>query len=137
PLDAVRELARHGHQIDAAGLLEIRVLRDLHAVAPDFPAQAPRSQGRRLPVVLDKANIVARGIEADRAQRIEVQVLDVQRRRLEADLELIVGTGAVRVLAVATVGGSAAELRERGVPWLGTQHAQERRGMERTRADLD
>ena len=76
-------------------------------------------------------------IEADRAQRVEIEILDVERRRLEADLELVVRAGAVRVLAVATVGRTPAELRERGVPRLGTEHAQERRGMERTGADLD
>ena len=52
-------------------------------------------------------------------------------------MELVVRAGAVRVLAVATVAGTPAELRERRVQRLGTEHAQERRGMKRPRADLD
>jgi hypothetical protein len=67
----------------------------------------------------------------------QVQLLDVGRRRLEADLELVVRAEAVGVLAVATVAGAAAELRERRVPRLGSEHAQERRRVERAGADLD
>src|SRR2546430_6256260 len=37
------------------------------------------------------------------------------------------------IVAVATVGGAAAELRERRVPRLGAEHAQERRRVKRDR----
>src|SRR5690606_24807360 len=97
----------------------------------------PRTERWRLPVVLDEANIVARRIEADRAQRVEVEVLDVERRRLEADLELVVRARAIRVLAVTSVGRTTRELDERRVPRLGAEHAQERGGMKRAGADLD
>src|SRR6185312_8005801 len=92
---------------------------------------------RRLPVVLDEADVVRRRIEADRAQRVEIEILDVERRRLEADLELVVRARAVRVLAVAAVAGTPAELRERRVPRLGSEYPQERRRMKCPRADLD
>ena len=54
----------------------------------------------------------------------------------KADL-IEIGTEPVGVLAVATVAGAAAELRERRVPRLGTEHTQEGRRVERAGADLD
>ncbi len=137
PLDAVGQLGGDRQQIDAAGLLEVRELRDLHAIAPHFPAEAPRAERRRFPIVLDEAHVVRAGIEADRAQRIEVEVLDVERRRLQADLKLVVRARAIRVVAVTTIRRSPAELRERRVPRLGAEHAQERRRVKCPRADLD
>ena len=67
---------------------------------------------------------------------LEVQVLDVGGRRLEDDLELVVLVQAVRVLAVAAVGGPPRRLHVRDLPRLGTEHAQERLRVHGARADL-
>ena len=67
--DAVGDFARNRLAFEAADLLEVGELGDLHAVQPDFPAQAPGAQRRRFPVVLDEADIVHQRIEAERLQR--------------------------------------------------------------------
>ena len=77
PLEAVGELARDRAAVVAADLLEVGVLADLHAVAPDLPAEAPGAERRALPVVLDEADVVQLHVDADRRQRTEVDVLQV------------------------------------------------------------
>src|SRR5262245_32752742 len=51
-LEAVGQLGGDRPQVDAARLLEVGELGDLHAVHPDLPAEPPCSEGRPLPVVL-------------------------------------------------------------------------------------
>ena len=135
-LQAVGDLDGHGVDLDAAHLLEVRKLRDLHAVEPDLPAKAPGAKGRALPVVLDKADVMVVGVQADSGKRPQVKLLGVYRRGLDEHLELIVVLHAVRVLAVAAVGGTAAGLRIAGAPLGGTERAQRGRGMEGTGTDL-
>src|SRR5262249_57918942 len=101
PLEAVSEFTRNRRAFEARDLLKIGELGDLHAVAPAFPAQAPGSQRRAFPVVLDETDVVDRGIDSDRDERLEIKVLDVVRRRLEDDLELIIVLQAVGGLARA------------------------------------
>ena len=75
-------------------------------VEPDLPAEAPRAQRGRLPVVLHEADVVTARIDAERLRRLSrYSCLDVVGRRLEDDLELVVSLQPVRVLAVAAVGG--------------------------------
>ena len=57
--------ARIGH-VDAADLLEIGELADLHPVEPDLPAEPPGAQRRAFPIVLDEADVVRERIDADR-----------------------------------------------------------------------
>src|SRR5438105_9824035 len=64
-LEAVSDLDGDRLQSDTADLLEISELGDLHAVEPDFPAQAPGPEGGGLPVVLDEADVMFFGIDAD------------------------------------------------------------------------
>ena len=135
-LQAIGNLDGHGVDLDTAHLLEVRKLRDLHAVEPDLPAKAPGAQGRALPVVLDKADVMVVGVQANGGQRTQVELLGVDRRRLDEHLELIVVLHAVRVLAVAAVGGTAARLSIAGAPLGGTERAQRGRGMEGTGTDL-
>ena len=135
-LQAVGDLDGHGVDLDAAHLLEVRKLRDLHAVEPDLPAKAPGAERRALPVVLDKADVMVVGVQADGGQRTQVELLSVDRRGLDEHLELIVVLHAVGVLAVATVGRTAAGLRIAGAPLGGTERAQRGRGMEGTGTDL-
>ena len=70
PLEAVGDLARHGPAFEAADLLEVGELRDFHAIEPDFPADAPGAERRRLPVVLDETDVVHFRIDADRDQGV-------------------------------------------------------------------
>ncbi len=65
-----------------ADLLEIGELADLHPVAPDLPAQTPGAQRRAFPVILDKADVVQIGVDADGRQRPEIDVLQVGRARV-------------------------------------------------------
>ena len=125
-----------GREVDAARLLEVGELRDLLPVEQHLPADAPGPEGRRLPVVLLEADVVGRGIDAERAQAAEVEVLDVGRRRLQDHLELLVLVEAVRVLAVAAVGGPARGLHVGDAPGLGAEHAQEGLGVHGPRAHL-
>ena len=128
-LEAVGNLAGHRPALEAADLLEVGELRDLHAVEPDLPAEPPRAERRRLPVVLDEADVVHSGVDADRAQRIEVQLLQVVGRRLDRHLVLVIVLQAKRVVAVAAVGRPSRRLHIGRAPGLGTDGAQERRRM--------
>ncbi len=111
PLEPVGDLGGDRREVDASRLLEVGELRDLHPVEEDLPADAPGAERRRLPVVLLEADVVTLEIDADRAEAVEVDLLHVERRRLEDDLELIVLAEAERVLAVARRqrGGARAE----------------------------
>ena len=135
-LQAIGDLDRHGIDLDTAHLLEVRKLCDLHAIEPNLPAKAPGAERRALPVVLDKADVMIVGVQANGGQRTQVELLGVDRRGLDEHLELIVVLHAVGVLAVAAVGGTAARLRIAGAPLGGTERAQRGRGMEGTGTDL-
>ena len=78
-LQAVGDLDGHGVDLDAAHLLEVRKLRDLHAVEPDLPAKAPGAERRALPVVLDKADVMVVGVQTDSGKRPQVELLGVNR----------------------------------------------------------
>ena len=106
-LEAVGELAGHGATVDAADLLEVRELAYFLAVQPYLPAEAPCAERRRLPVVLEETDVVLLGMRTDRDERLEVHVLDLERRRLEDHLELVELLQAVRVVTVASVGRPA------------------------------
>ena len=123
-LQAVGDLHGHGVALEAAHLLEVGELRHLHAVDPHFPAQPPGAQRGAFPVVLDEAHVVRVHVDADGAQRPQVQLLDVVGRGLHEHLELEVVLGAVRVLAVAAVRRAAAALHVAGAPRVGAQRAQ-------------
>ena len=133
-LEAVGQLGGDGPALEPAGLLEIRELRHLHPVAPHFPAEAPGAQRRRLPVVLDEAQVVVGGGDADGPQRPEVLLLHVLGARLEDHLVLVVLVESIRILAEASVGGPPGGLDVGDVPGLGAEHTQERSGIHRARA---
>src|SRR3546814_12573689 len=63
--EAVGQLGRDRVAVEAADLLEIRELADLHAVAPDLPAEAPGAERRTFPVVFDEADVVPHRLDAD------------------------------------------------------------------------
>ena len=103
PLDAVRDLDADRGEIDAAHLLEIGELRDLHAVKPDFPAKTPGAERGRFPVVLHKTDVMKGGIDAEAPQTLQVHILDVDGRGLHDDLELVVMLESVWIFAVPPV----------------------------------
>ncbi len=129
--ESVGDLAHHGPAIQAAHLLEVGELRDLHAVQPHLPPQAPGAQGGRLPVVLDEADVVGQQVEAQVAQGTQVQLLKVVGRGLDADLELIVVLQAKRIVAVAAIRGPAGGLHIGRTPGFGAHRAQKSRGVKR------
>ena len=75
-------------------------------------------------------------IDADRGERLQIEVLKVLRRRLHDHLELIVVLQAVGVFAVAAVLGPARRLHIGRVPRLRPERAQGGRGMEGAGAHL-
>ena len=136
PLEAVGELARDRAAVVAADLLEVGELADLHAVAPDLPAEAPGAEGRALPVVLDEADVVQVHVDADGCERAEVDVLQVRGRGFDDHLVLVVVLPAVRAVAVAAVGRAARGLDVGRRPGRRAEGAQRRRRVEGAGADL-
>ncbi|MBS1229586.1 MAG: glycyl-tRNA synthetase, alpha subunit [Proteobacteria bacterium] len=49
--------------------MEVTQFTYFHAVEPDFPAESPGAQCRRLPVVLDEADVVLLEVDAERFER--------------------------------------------------------------------
>ena len=136
PFEAVGEFARDRLAVIAAHLLEIGELRDFHAVAPHFPAKAPGTQRRAFPVILDKADVMDQGIDADFHEAAEIQLLQIGRAGLHDHLILVIMLQPVGVFAIAAVRGSAAGLDIGGVPRLRPKCAQRGGGVEGTRADF-
>src|SRR5207247_1103173 len=122
---------------DPAHLLEVGELTDLHAVEPNFPTEPPGTQGRALPIILDKADVVQAGIDADCREAREIELLAVRRRRLEDDLELIVLLQPIGIFPIAAIGRPPRGLHIGGAPGLGAESAQRSRRMERAGPDLD
>ena len=135
-LDPVGDLHRYRVQGQAAGLLEVGELGDLQAVQPHLPAQSPRAQGGRGPVVLHEPHVVRGQVDAEGLQAAQVQLLRVAGVGLEDHLELGVRLQPVRVLAVPRVVGPDARLRVGDPPRLGAEHPQEGRRVHGSGADL-
>jgi len=135
-VEAIGDLDRDGVEVEAAGLLEVGVLGDLLPVEPHLPAQPPRAEGRRLPVVLDKADVVLARVDADGLQALQVEFDRVAGVGLQDDLQLVVLLHPVGVLAEAAVVGADARLDVDDVPRLRAEDAQDGGRVHRARADL-
>ena len=122
---------------DAADALEIGELRHLHSVAPHLPAEAPGPDRRVLPVVLDEADVVQAGVDANGAQGVQIQLLQVVGVGLQDDLILVVVLQPVGVLAIAAIAGAARRLDVGGLPRLLAQGPQHGGGVQGAGADLD
>ncbi len=133
PFQPVGQFACDRLAIEPAHLLEVGELGDFHPVAPDLPAQPPCAERWRFPVILDKADIMRERVDADGAEALEIEFLDVTRRRLQDHLILVIMLQTVGVFAVAPVGRTAAGLHECGVPRLRPQRAQRGCSVESTR----
>ena len=124
--EAVGDLAGDRREVDAADLLEVGELGDLHAVEHDLPADAPRAECRGLPVVLFESNVVLAGIDPAGLEAVEIQLLHFIRRRLEDDLVLMMFEQAVRVLPKSPVVRPPRRLNVRDAPRLLPEHAKQR-----------
>src|SRR5690242_327105 len=124
-LQSIGQLSRDWIEIDTAALLEVRELRNLQPVEHYLPADAPRAQRRRLPIVFFELYVVLTQIDSDRFQRLQVQLLHIRRRWLQNDLELHVLEQPVRVLAITAIRRSPRRLHVSHVIGLRSQHAQE------------
>ena len=75
--ETICEFHRYGFAFDTAAHLKIGKLGNFHAVQPYFPPQPGRSQSGRLPVILDKTDIMLEYINAERLEALQVKILDV------------------------------------------------------------
>src|SRR5208283_5881781 len=87
---AVGQLQADRTEGKAADLLKVGELRYFHPIEPDLPAQARGPQGGRLPVILDKADIVIQGVDAKALEALQVYSLRIGGRRLKNHLVLII-----------------------------------------------
>jgi len=76
-------------------------------------------------------------VDANGAQRCEVEVLHIGRRRLEDDLILHVLEEAIGILTVAAIGGAARGLNVSDAIGLGAEHAKECLGSHGASADFN
>src|SRR5680860_551940 len=132
-LQPVGQLAGDGIAVEAADLLEVSELRHLHAVAPHLPAEPPGAERRALPIVLDEANVVILRVDADGVETLQVELLDIARRRLQDHLKLVIMLEPVGVLTVTAILGTARGLHVSRAPRLWAQRAQSGRRVKRPR----
>ena len=76
-------------------------------------------------------------MNADGANALEIEVLNIRRRRLKYHLKLKVFVKAVGIFAVAPVGGTPAGLHVSHSIGLRPEHPKERLGVHGPRADFD
>jgi hypothetical protein len=69
---------------------------------------------------------VPQGIDAERHEAFEIDVLDIFRMRFEDHLELVIVLQTVGVLAVAAIRGTTRRLDISGVPRFGSEYAEKR-----------
>ena len=129
-LQPIGQLTRDRAAVMPTDLLEIGELADFHAVAPDFPAKTPGAQGGAFPVVLDKADVMQRGIDADGVQAAQIQILQIGRRGFDQHLILVIVLQAVGVFPITPVGRPARGLDVGRGPGLVAQAAQRGRRVE-------
>src|SRR5262249_28730910 len=108
--EAVRQFHGDRIQVNAAALLEVGELCNFESVEKNLPADAPRTERWRFPVVLFKANVVLFQIQTDCSEALQINILDVGGRRLQDYLKLRMLVEAIGILPIATVGGPTARL---------------------------
>jgi hypothetical protein len=102
-----------------------------------MPADAPRAQRRRLPVVLLEADVVLPRVDAARFQAVEIELLDLVGRGFQDHLVLVVLEEAIRILPEAAVVRSPRRLHVGDAPGLRSEHAEERLRMRCAGADFE
>jgi hypothetical protein len=98
--------------------LEIGKLGDLHSIEPDLPTQAPRAECGRLPIVFDEPDIMVEGIDAKGLQAVEIDILNLKRRRFHDDLVLVIVLKPVGILAISTIGWTTGGFHIGDSPWF-------------------
>jgi hypothetical protein len=111
--------------LQTAGLLKVGELGDFKTVEPNFPAEAPGAENRALPIVLNEADVMKGGIDAEGFEGLEVKLLRGVGLGLKHDLKLGVALGAVGVVTKAAIGGADGSLEVACPPRLGAEHAEE------------
>ncbi len=76
-------------------------------------------------------------LDANRADAVEIDILNVRRRRFKYYLKLEVLIEAVWIFAIAAIGGTAARLHVGDAIRLRTEHAKKCLRVHRAGADLD
>lgn len=102
-LEPVGNLATHGVKVYSPGLLKVCELRDFKPVKQNLPADAPRTQRRRFPVVLFEAQIMLPQIDSEGLEAAKIEILRVGWRRLEDYLVLIVFLNTVGIVPITSV----------------------------------
>src|SRR5260370_4291563 len=134
--EAVGEFDGDGVEVDAAALLEVGELGDLETVEQDLPADPPRAESRRFPIVLFETNVVLLEVDDDGSQAFQVDVLHIDRRGLEDHLKLGVLVEAIRIFSVTTVGGPTTGLNISDAISMRAEHAQKSLRVHGARADF-
>ena len=102
-----------------------------------LPADAPRAQRRRLPVVLFESDVVQPRVDAARFEALEIELLHFVGRRLEDHLILVMLEQPVRVLSEPPIVGAPRRLHVGDAPRLRPEHAEQRFGMRGAGADFE
>ena len=136
-LEPISQLSADGVQIETAALLEVSELGDLHPIHHHLPAHAPRAHSRPFPVIFLEFQVVFLQVDADRFKRLEVQLLHIDRRRLQNQLKLCMPEEPVGILAVAAIGRPPRGLRVAHAIGFGPQHAQKRLRRHGARANFN
>ncbi len=137
PLQTVSKFGGYRIEIDAAALLKISELRDLQTVQHHLPSDTPGAECGRLPVVFFELDVVLAQVNADRSERLEVQLLHVLWRGLQDYLQLQVLEEAVRILAVTSVGRTSRGLHVSDLVRIRPEHAQKCFRRHGARSDLN
>ena len=110
---------------------------DLEPIQHHLPADAPRAERRRFPVVLFELDVMLPQVNADRGQRFQVKFLHILRRRLQDHLQLQVLEQPVGILAIASVRRTPRGLHISDLIRIRPEHTQKRLGSHRSRAHFD
>ena len=136
PIQTVGDLNGYRIEVYPTGLLHVGELGDLLPIEPHFPAQSPGSDRRLLPVVLHEADIMFLGVDADRLQGIQIDLLWIARVRLEDHLELVMLLHAVGIFPVPAIIRTNTGFDIGHVPGFGTEYAQQSSWIHRPCTDL-
>src|SRR5574344_533446 len=113
---AVRNFYSYRFNINTAYLLEVSELSNFHAIQPYFPPHAPRTQGRRFPIVFYETNIMLCSMNTKHFQALQIQFLDVLRRWLHNNLKLMVLEQTVRIVTITTISRTSGRLNITNIP---------------------
>src|SRR5207248_9836387 len=122
--------------VHTATLLKGCDLSDRQAIETHLPADARCASRWRLRRVFLKTNVVVFGVDTQRAEAFQVELLHIHRRGLENDLKLRVLIEPIGILAIPTVGGPTTGLHESDTIVLRAEDTKERFRMHGAGSDL-